>query len=287
MDWFVDPVAGDDFMGNGTSWSPFRSITFTMQFTIPGDGLILATGTYSTTSGEVFPILIRPGVFVFGDPGSDGATTAVYGGGSYTVTGGAQIGNAINAAVIMGSGAQLQGVKVTNPSMNGPTPIGIGVVFDGDSGTLLQSTVAGCTLSGVNVYQDATPSISQSIISSNGTEGVSAFDTSAPSLRQNSILSNGTDGVLASQASHPNLGDLVTSGQNTLQSNVGVGLHNNTAVATPTLIDAIGNTWNKNVQGSDPGTGQYASAVVSAPPAVPPAAGNNYAIANTGASIQF
>jgi parallel beta-helix repeat protein len=285
MDWFVDPVAGSDLMGDGSPFAPFQTLTFAMQFTIPGDGVILATGTYSTTTHEVFPILIRPGVFVIGDPGTDGATTTIYGGGSYTITGGGQLGNPINATLIMGSGAQLHGVQVTNPSMNGPTPIGIGIVFDGDTGTVLQSTVTGCTLSGINVYQAASPSISRSIISLNGTEGVSAFDTSAPSLRQNSIRSNGTDGVLASQASHPNLGDLVTGGQNTLQANVGVGLNNNSAVATPTLINAIGNTWNVNVQGSDPVTGQYTSTLVNSP--VAPAAGNNYAITNAGASIQF
>jgi len=287
MDWFVDPVAGSDTMGDGSPFAPFQSITYAMQFTIPGDSVILATGTYSTTTREVFPILVRPGVTVLGDTAMNGTDTVISGGGSYIITGGAQNGNAINATLIMGSGAQVQGVQVTNPSTNGVTPIGIGIVFDGDSGTVHQSTVTGCTLSGINVYQAASPLISQSFVSSNGTEGISAFDTSAPSLRQNSILSNGTDGVLASQASHPNLGDLVTSGQNKIQGNAGVGLYNNSAVATPTLIDAIGNTWNVNVQGSNAVTGQYASALVSAPPAIAPAAGNNYAIANAGASIQF
>lgn len=275
---YVDPVFGNDFYGNGTPAYPFRSITQSMRFAISGDAIFLAKGNYGTASGELFPIAIKPGVLVQGDPATKGSgpgTTAVSGGGVYTIGGGSQAATTVTATFVMGSGATLSGVKITAPG-----PGGVGVVFDGISATVSDCTLTGCGASGVRVYQAGSPGITNNVIQGNTASGVDVFDAAAPSLRLNSITAN-ADGVVANDASTPNLGDAATAGGNTLQSNTGVGLNNNT---TASAIQAVGNTWRLSTQGSD-ASGNYAA--VLTPGVVAPAAANNFAIPNAAAAIQF
>jgi parallel beta-helix repeat protein len=281
LDWFVDPGFGDDFNGNGTSWFPFRTITRALHFSISGDAIFLARGTYGASSGEVFPIRVKPGVIIQGDPATKGlgpGATFVNGGGVYTVSGGSQASTTVTAAFVMGTGSALSGVKITVAGAGG-----VGVVFDGFSASVSSCTITGNGASGIRVYQTGSPTITGNVISSNGASGVDVFDAAGPILRQNSISSNTTDGVVANDTSTPNLGDATSAGANTLQANTGVGLNNNTTAST---IQAVGNTWVLSMQGSD-GSGNYAAALT--PGAVAPAAGNNFAIISAlpGAAIQF
>ena len=274
--WFVDPVFGDDFRNDGSPDFPLKTIGRALQFSIPGDEVVLATGTYSPSSGEVFPILVKPGVLILGDPASAGATTAVLGAGPYTIQGGTQMGGVVAATLVLGSGAQVSGVKVTAPGATG-----VGIVCDGNSALVTSSTITACGAAGIRVYQGASPTITRTTITSNTGTGAAAFDTSAPVFRSCTITSNTTDGVLAQDTSAQNLGDGTTAGANTLTGNTGVGLNNTTTAST---IQAVGNTWIASVQGAD-AAGLYAAALT--PGVVPAVAANNFAITNALAAIQF
>ena len=276
---YVDPVFGDDFHGQGTPSFPLRTITRSLHFTIAGDAIFLAPGTYSASSGEIFPLRVRPGVLIEGDPATQGAgapATLVSGGGLYSIGGGTQGGTTVTAAFVLGNASQLSGVKISVAGSGG-----VGVVFDGSTAALSQCTISGCGASGVRVYQGASPTIVSCAIAANTGSGVDAFDTAAPILRQNTITTNALDGVSANDASAPNLGDASTAGGNTLQANTGLGLNNATTAST---IQAVGNTWIVSTQGSD-ASGNYAAGIV--PGAVPAVAGNNFAITNAAAAIQF
>ncbi len=276
---YVDPTFGDDFFGHGTPSDPLRTITRALHFAISGDAIFLAPGTYSASSGEVFPIRIKPGVLISGDPATKGVgapATLVSGGGVYTIGGGTQGSTTVTTAFVLGSGAELTGVKITVTGAGG-----VGVVFDDTSASLSQCSITGCGASGVRVYQTASPTIVNNAITANTGSGVDVFDSAGPILRQNTISSNLLDGVTANDTSAPNLGDASTAGANTLQANTGVGLNNNT---TSTAIQAVGNTWRLTTQGSD-ASGNYAAALT--PGAVAAVAGNNFAIINAAAAIQF
>jgi len=277
---YVDPVFGDDFSGHGTPSFPLRTITRAMRFAVDGDAIFLAPGTYSSTTGELFPIRVKPGVLVQGDPatkGVGGPATFVSGGGVHTITGGTQGATTVNTAFVLGTGAQLAGVKITVTGAGG-----VGVVMDNASASLTQCTITGCGASGVRIYQTGSPTLVNNDITSNTASGVDLFDSVSPILRQNTISSNGIDGVVANDTSTPNLGDASTAGANTLQANTGVGLNNNTTAST---IQAVGNTWRLSTQGSD-ASGNYAAALQ--PGTVAAAAGNNFAITNVApAQIQF
>ncbi len=279
INWFVDPAFGDDFNGNGSPSFPFRTITRAMQVSINGDAVFLAPGTYSASSGELFPIFVRPGVLVEGDPGTRGSgppTTLVSGGGAYTVSGGSQGSSSVTTTFVMGSGSRLVGVKITDAATNG-----VGVVFDGFSAQLRSCTVTGCASSGVIIYQSGSPTLTDNLITANTGSGVVVFDTAAPSLRTNTITSNGADGVVAHDTSTPDLGNASTAGANTLDLNTGVALNNDT---TDSTIQAVGNTWKASTQGSD-GSGHYAASLQAG--TVAAVAGNNFALTNAAAHIQF
>ena len=107
------------------------------------------------------------------------------------------------------------------------------------------------------------------------------FDTSAPSFHSCSITGNTGDGVLAQDTSVPNLGDSGTAGTNTLTGNTDVGLNNATTAST---IQAVGNTWIPSIQAAD-GAGHIPAGLI--PGMIGASAGNNYAITNTAAHLQF
>ncbi len=66
-DLFVSPL-GSDSSGDGSSASPFRSISKAMGAATTGDAIRVASGNYDTFSGENFPIIIKDGVSVLGPP---------------------------------------------------------------------------------------------------------------------------------------------------------------------------------------------------------------------------
>lgn len=280
--WYVDPIYGSDYYGDGTSYYPFRTITHAISHADKNDVLFLARGTYSSSTGESFPIVVRSDVTVEGDPGAKGkgsTVTLVQGGGSFSSTGGS-----VNATFILGSGSKLRGVVVTNNNSGG-----VGVVIDSVTATLEFCTVEFNLADGVRVYGAGSSSLSNNVITNSGGDGIVTFHTSTPVLRQNQILNNSDDGVEARDTSAPNLGDSSGNGANKLQGNSSVGLLNNTSATT---IQAIGNTWKGGVQsatGTSGGDGTYPgslgssliSGVVSETPL------NNFAILSSAAKVQF
>lgn len=64
--YYIDPINGSDTAGNGSAGAPWRSITRALQVTIVGDTITALAGTYSTATGEVFPMNWPPGVKLIG-----------------------------------------------------------------------------------------------------------------------------------------------------------------------------------------------------------------------------
>ncbi len=82
-DYYVDALYGDDIAGDGTPASPWRTITRALgAATRAGDLVIVRAGTYNQDLGEVFPIVLPPGVSLLGE-GCD--TTIIAGQGDKPV----------------------------------------------------------------------------------------------------------------------------------------------------------------------------------------------------------
>lgn len=59
---FVDPISGNDRSGDGSQRSPLRSITRAVQLAQSNTAIFLAAGTYSSETGERFPITLPPNI---------------------------------------------------------------------------------------------------------------------------------------------------------------------------------------------------------------------------------
>lgn len=271
-EWYVDALYGSDFNGDGTPAFPFRTISHALEHARDGDVIFVAPGTYSTAIGEEFPLVLQDDVTIEGEPGTKGMgspATLILGGGSTTVSGGAMDGQAINTAMVLAPGAVVRGLVITNAS-------GYGIFGNNVSSRVEFCTITQNAIDGFLLVNGASGTYNNNTISSNTGDGVRVRDGSAPLLTQNSIVNNVGDGVQADETSNPNL-----AGGNTLQGNGGVGLFNNTVATT---ISAISNTWRLSTQGST-ASGTYPAGLQPGP--VGFAAGNNFAITNAAAAVQF
>jgi parallel beta-helix repeat protein len=167
---FVNPLVGKDSNPGNTQRSPFRTITHALQSAQPNTVIMLAIGTYTTDTGEAFPLIIPAGVQLQGDPGTKGESIVIQGGGSFrTATEGRQ-----NVAIV-GAG-QIVGVTVSNPNLNG-----YGLWIESGSPRIANNTFTNNNLAGVAVMGDSTPTLRGNAFSNNRS-GVIVAATAQPSM---------------------------------------------------------------------------------------------------------
>ena len=271
---YVNPALGSDDSSSGTSDSnAYRTITYALEQADVGTVIQLAPGSYSRDTGEVFPLLVRPGVIVRGNEANKGQTVLIIGGGSYvSPTFASQ-----NVTLRMETDSEVRGIAVTNPNTRGtaiwvestaPTirnstfanslrdgvfitgtgaPIIEGNVFSGNSGNgiavaraaqgQIRGNVFQNTGFGIAVSDTAAPEISDNQIVQN-TDGIVISNVARPVLRSNVVENNVRDGVVAISSAQPDLGTADSPGQNLLRNNGRYDLYN--ATASNTLV-AVGN----------------------------------------------
>lgn len=304
---FVSPIVGSDVDADGSQRSPFRSITQALQVAQPNTVILLTPGTYSVDSGEVFPLMLKPGVTVQGDPSTQGRGIVIRGGGAFlSPTSAGQ-----NVAILGENQAQLVGVTVTNPN-----PRGYGVWVESSSPTIADSTFAGNTHDGISTVGNSAPLIRRNRFSGNGANGITVFGQSQPEIRENLFEQTGfainvaenaaplivnnqmnqnkvavlvqenarpvlrgntiegsqQDGVTAIAHAQPNLGTASDPGNNLFRNNP---LDVN-ADATDQVIPAFGNQWgNDRLEGeidlagtASPTAAQATAIIHSAPPQI-------------------
>jgi hypothetical protein len=112
---FVNPSVGDDKLGNGSERAPLKTITQALQLALPNTVIMLSRGTYSTQTGEVFPLILKPRVSIQGDSYSKGREIEIQGGGDYL----SRSFGGQNATIVGANQARLTGVTVRNPNRRG------------------------------------------------------------------------------------------------------------------------------------------------------------------------
>jgi hypothetical protein len=112
---FVNPIVGHDVTGDGSQRSPFRTITHALQRAEPNTVIMLAAGTYSAETGEVFPLQLKPDTTIQGDPSTQGRGITIRGGGAFTSADSIEQ----NVTILAADRAQLIGVTVSNPNAQG------------------------------------------------------------------------------------------------------------------------------------------------------------------------
>ncbi|MEL6901360.1 MAG: DUF1565 domain-containing protein [Cyanobacteria bacterium J06606_4] len=169
---YVDPEVGSD-SADGEAAEPLRTVTRALEVAPPNTVIVLAPGRYNQSSGEVFPLQLKPGVTIQGTPGSSDRTAIIEGGGDFTSPTRSQQ----NAAILAADRAGIAQIAVSNPD-------GYGVWIESASPTILESAFVGNRQTGIYVA-GGSPRVQGSYFSGNQVAGVIVFGVSQASIQRN------------------------------------------------------------------------------------------------------
>jgi len=251
--FYVNPTTGNDSAA-GSQLAPFKTLTEALVKSTSGTTIKLVNGSYTATSGEKFPLVVKAGVTIVGDEATKGKAIIIQGGGTKTM------GKWPNQSITMylEEGAELRGITVTNPGTSG-----VGVWVHGVSATIANSTLSKSLREGVFVSGTGKPTILNNIFSENTGNGMSFVDNakgevrgnlfqktgyglaigyqSAPLLKDNHILENRTGLVINGDASPVLRNNIIEKNEED-----GITVTTNAKVDLGTSEDPAGNTIKDN-----------------------------------------
>ncbi len=189
---YVNPVVGND-ANTGSRSYPYKTLTRALRGTTTAKIIQLASGTYSTASNEVFPLVIPAGVMVVGNEATKGQGIVISGSGKYQSPGfGVQ-----NITLLLLNDAQLMGVTVTNA-----TAKGTGVWIESTAPTLANNTFINCGREGVFVCGTAKPAILDNTFVKNAAGGLVMARSSKGEVLRN-VLQKNVLGIAISDLAAP------------------------------------------------------------------------------------
>ncbi|MEW6426504.1 MAG: PKD domain-containing protein [Thermodesulfobacteriota bacterium] len=158
-DYYVDGGAGSDSLGDGSRTNPWQSITFALAaIPNPTATLHVAAGQYGAR--ETFPILLKPGISILGDPAGKPVITGLPDRQVLLYNGAAAVpdSTAVRHLVIQGGGIgiHLAPGDGISPTLTGNTITGNGVGIlcetgPGSSPTINGNDIHANTLAGITV----------------------------------------------------------------------------------------------------------------------------------------
>jgi parallel beta-helix repeat protein len=173
---FVNSNGGNDSAGNGSESAPVKTITHALQLANPNTVIMLFTGTYSAETGEEFPLMLKPGVSIQGNPSNQGKDIIIQGGGDYL----SRSFGGQNVTIVGANQALLTGVTVTNPNRRG-----YGLWIESSDPVIAENTFTGSTQDGISVSGNAAPTISKNYFDRNGANGITIAGNSSPQVKEN------------------------------------------------------------------------------------------------------
>ncbi|MGF1569966.1 MAG: DUF1565 domain-containing protein [Nodosilinea sp.] len=191
----VSAVAGSDTSGDGTQLRPYQTITYALRTAAPNSLVTLAPGEYSETSGETFPITLKPGVTVQGAPGPGINQAVIRGSGIFS-----SAADGLMRATIVGvDAAGLGNVTVTNTD-----PAGYGLVVEAGSPVIRDNTFEGSGYGGAYLTGAGTPVIQGNHFTQNGVVGLAIAGRSTAEVREN-LFDNTGIGIRVAPGAQPNI----------------------------------------------------------------------------------
>ena len=178
---YVDPVNGAD-NAIGSTQAPYKTIANALNQAQSGTVVQLSPGTYSATTGEVFPLTIKSGVTLRGDESSKGQTRVIIGSGNYVSPTFARQ----NVTVRAESGSTVTGVTIANPSSRGT-----GLWIESATPTVKNSTFTINNRDGVFITGNANPIVENNVFTQNSGNGISIARTASGQIRNNLFLDTG------------------------------------------------------------------------------------------------
>ncbi|MBD2189116.1 DUF1565 domain-containing protein [Pseudanabaena mucicola] len=258
---YVSSQTGSDRPDAGTNLAPFKTITYAISRAKAGQPTViqLANGIYST--GEKFPIRLRPDIILRGNEANKGRDITILGGGTLF----SNLRSTQNVAIVLSDRSELRGVTVTNPNPRGyglwienaspaiannillgnkqdgalitgkSTAIlsanqffrngTSGLAIEGESTPIVRGNLFQQTIFGMSIRQDAKPQITENTFTQNQ-NGILIQANARPILRGNAIVNNRAYGLTISDLALPDLGTPNDYGNNNFQGNGTFDLQN-------------------------------------------------------------
>lgn len=195
---FVNPSTGNDTTGNGTEQAPFKTITQALRIAQPNTIIRLAPGIYTRETGETFPLVMKPGVTIQGNPRTRGENIIIRGGGTLS---GATTSNQ-NITILGANEASLTGVTVTNPNTQG-----YGLWIESSSPVVVDNTFTDNTNSGIAVKGNSAATIRSNYFYNNGGDGIILDGISRLEVGENVFQENNLAQNVAANAVPPIVND--------------------------------------------------------------------------------
>ncbi len=188
----VNPVIGND-ANTGSRLSPLKSITRALKATRTPGIIQLAPGTYSTSNGEVFPLIIPGEMLVVGNESNKGQGIIISGSGEYqSPTFGWQ-----DITLLLLGNASLLGVTVINPVSKGT-----GIWIESTAPTLANNTFSKCGREGIFATGKAKPAILDNVFVQNAASGLMMTRYSKGEVLRN-VFENNPVGIAISDFAAP------------------------------------------------------------------------------------
>jgi parallel beta-helix repeat protein len=281
---FVKPSVEND--GNGSESAPFKTITRALEVAEPNSTIVLSPGTYDESSGETFPIRLKPGVSIQGDSKSRGSNIAIKGGGTFMSPTFARQ----NITILGANQASMSGVTVTNPN-----PRGYGLWIESSSPVVSENTFTGNSHDGISITGNSSPTVRSNYFYKNGANGITIYGTSRPEVRENVFEETGFGINIAQKAAPLLVGNRITKNRSGIvaQANARPVLRDNVIEGnTEDGVVAIANSQPDMGTKAEPGknvfrqNGRY-DINTSAAKLVIPAFGNQLANAQTSGNVDL
>ena len=189
--YYVNASTGSNTTGTGTQSSPWKTITYALnQISGSGHTLNVAVGTYNTTLGETFPIVVKNGVSLVGG----GMDVSVIDAGSTNIV--------LRCAGVTDATTRVEGFTIKGGRVSSTTDAGGAGIYisAGSALTITNNKITGNTnyvrgLGGGIYVTSSTPLILNNIITANnpGTFGDGAgiyVSSASPLIKGNRIESN-------------------------------------------------------------------------------------------------
>ncbi|MBV8885262.1 MAG: DUF1565 domain-containing protein [Chroococcidiopsidaceae cyanobacterium CP_BM_RX_35] len=190
---YVNAATGIDSTGAGnTQATPTKTITYALKEAQPGTVIQLAPGSYSDKTGEVFPLVLKPGIILRGEPSTKGQNTLISGGGRYLSPTFARQNITLQAL----EDSTITGITITNPNIRGTA-----LWIESTNPTIANNTFTGSNREGVFVTGKATPQIEANIFTKNGGNGISVASSAQGEIRNNLFQNTGFGIAIGGSAS--------------------------------------------------------------------------------------
>ncbi|MEL6496014.1 MAG: DUF1565 domain-containing protein [Cyanobacteria bacterium J06623_7] len=199
---YVNPEDGDD-SNTGKKSAPLQTITQALRTASPGSTIQLTNGTYSETTGETFPLIIKDGIMLRGDVRNQGYKTIIKGDGYFISPTGA--GQNVAIAAVKGASG-ITGITVTNNHSRGH-----GIWIESASPQIISNTLTRNGNTGVSVNGNSSPTIEDNYFYNNSGNGLLVYGTSQPEITNNTFEQTGF-GISLVQNSRAKISDNMFDG---------------------------------------------------------------------------